>query len=199
MYTKDPDDLNNSLIHAVIKYWMGGAAEGPIPLVPILRMDWKSEDPTPEQFKAQIDVVRSRGLDGWIIWRYAGPGCPLSPPDIRDYLEIIGMPQTFTIVNINVETTANSATITWTTTEPANSRIEYGTSPLFGAEWKIRQGFGYWNITRNIQNVVINEANVTRHLITLNNLPNGTYYFRVQSKGISDTITSRVLTFTIQS
>ena len=198
IYTKDLEDLTGT-INAVIKYWMGGVAEGSIPVVPILRMDWVSEDPTPEQFKAQIDTVRSKGLDGWIIWRYAGPGCPISPPDIRDYLEIIDMPSTFYIVNINVKTTANSATITWITTELANSRVEYGTNPLFGAEWKTRQGFGYWNITRNIQNVITNSANVTEHSITLNNLANGTYYFRVQSKGTSGTATSRVLTFTIRS
>jgi len=200
MYTKDPDDLNNSLIHATVEYWMGGSAEGPVKLVPILRNGWSDGDLTPEQFEAQIDIVRSRGLDGWIIWRYAGPGCPLSSPDIRDYLEIIDMPQTFTIGNINVETTTNSATITWLTTLPTTSKVEYSKNQLYSASWEVKWNFHYWNIVYAPGIIVEDNSNITEHKIILTNLTSSTtYYYRVQSKSQSSIVTSSILAFKTKS
>jgi hypothetical protein len=59
---------------------------------------------------------------------------------------------------------ADSATITWTTDEPANSVVEYGVSP------------------DALSSSMINTASVTSHLITLGGLSSATdYYYRVTS------------------
>jgi len=199
MYTKSLTDLEN-YIDTNIKYWLGGQPEGKIPLVAFLRNDFTDTDLTPEELKSQIDLVRQKGLDGWIIWRYGGPGSDAPYPDIRDYLNIIDIPQDFTIRNITVETTKDSATITWFTDLPVTSKVEYSTTLLFDASWESWGGFHYWNITYNQGMIVEDSANVTTHSIIIEGLiSNTTYYFRVQSKGISGIATSKVLTFTTKS
>ncbi len=191
-------DTLESYINTDIKYWMGGRPEGPIPLVALLRNDFGANSLPPAEFKLQIDYVRQRGLDGWILWRYSGPGGYLSgSPDITSYLAVLDMPPTFAVTNIVVETTTNSAVISWLTTLPATTKVEYSTSPLFGASWAVQSGFNYWDITYTQGVIVEDYANVTVHSIRLENLTPGTsYYFRIQSKGISGTVTSKVLTFT---
>lgn len=203
MYTKtiygSSGETLESFINSDIKYWMGNAEEGPIPLVAQLRTDWTSGDLTPQQFKEQVDYVRSRGLDGWMIWRYSGPGgyLPGAEYDTDDYLAVLDLPSTFIVTNIVVETTTNSAVISWLTTLPATTKVEYSINPLFSASWAEQRGFNYWNITYTQGIIVEDYANVTTHSIRLENLTPGTsYYFRIQSKGISGTLTSKVLTFT---
>jgi hypothetical protein len=202
MYTKTiyggSGETLESYINSNLKYWMGGQPEGPIPLVALLRHDYGKNSLPPQEFKAQIDYVRQRGLDGWILWRYSGPGGYLSgSPNIVDYLSAINMTETFTITNINVETTANSARITWLTTLPTISKVEYGTNPLFNASWMVQSGFHFWNITYTPGAMIIDYANVTEHSITITSLSPGTkYYFRIQSVGMSGTVTSKVMTFT---
>ena len=198
MYTKDLAELED-LIDSDVNYWMGGQPEGPIPLVAFLMNDMKADSPTPELFKAEVDLVRNKGLDGWIIWRYSGPGGELEgSPDITQYLEVVEMPEVFSIFDIKVIVNKTSATITWKTELPATSLVEYNTIPLFNASKEIWSDFYYWNITHIQGNVITNNQNVTEHDITLISLLSGTkYYFRVQSKGISGTATSKVMTFTI--
>ena len=201
MYTKVVSgpgaDTLESYINTALTYWMGGQPEGKIPLVAFLRVDW-AEDLTPEQFAAQINYVRSRGLDGWIIWCYGGPGSSEPNPDIRNYLSVIDLPNTFSIRNIQVlVNNETSTTITWFTDLPATSKIEYSTNSLFNASWETQSGFHYWNITR-IQSIIVeNTSLVTEHPVTLAGLMPGTvYYFRVQSQRASDIATSKVMTFT---
>lgn len=201
MYTKTIYGGSNSLqsfVDTCVKYWMGGQPEGPIPLVALLRNDYGTNSLPPEEFKMQIDYVRQRGLDGWILWRYSGPGGYLSgSPNITDYLAVLDMPSTFAVANIVVETTSDSAVVSWLTTSPATTKVEYSTSPLFSASWAVQSGFNYWNIVYTQGILVENYANVTVHSIRLENLTSGTsYYFRVQSKGMSGVVTSKVLTFT---
>jgi hypothetical protein len=202
MYTKQItggayDNLANCTT-ANLKYWMGGQTEGPIPLVALLRVDYGANSLPPQDFKSEVDYVRQRGLDGWILWRYSGPGGYLSgSPNIVDYLAVLDMSTTFAITNINVETTANSATITWLTTLPTTSKVEYSTNPLFNASWMIQSGFHFWNITYTPGAMIIDYANVTEHSITITGLSPGTkYYYRIQSIGTSGTVTSKVMTFT---
>jgi len=203
MYTKtvygERGETLESYIDANLKYMVGGN-EGAIPLVAFLRNDWPDQDLTPEELKAQIDYVRSRGLDGWIIWRYGGPGDGEPNPDIRDYLSIIGMPSTFAIRNVNIETGTKYANITWITEMPTTSSVEYATTPLFNASWEIWGDFYYWNITHIQGTIVEDNTNITVHSITINGLaPNTTYYIRVQSRGESGIATSKVLTFKTKS
>ena len=67
-----------------------------------------------------------------------------------------------------------SATITWTTDEPSDSRVEYGTSPTA--------------LTSNASDAAL----VTSHSLTLTGLaPNTTYYYRIVSRdAASNTATS---------
>lgn len=202
MYTKTvygrSGETLESYINSNIKYWMGGQSEGPIPLVALLRIDYGTTSLPPEEFKLQIDYVRQRGLDGWILWRYSGPGGYLSgSPDITNYLAVLDMPTTFAITHVNVDTAANSATITWLTTLPTISKLEYSTDPLFNASWRVQSGFHFWNITYTPGVMIIDYANVTEHSITITSLSPGTrYYFRIQSIGTAGTVTTKVMTFT---
>jgi len=67
------------------------------------------------------------------------------------------------ITGITVNAGTNSASISWTTNEPATSRVDYGTAPSLGSN-------------------VANAALVTAHNVVLNGLTPGTlYYFRVTS------------------
>ena len=192
------DEALESRINAVIKYWMGGQPEGKMPLVAFLRTDWIGTDLTPEEFAAQVDYVRSRGLDGWIIWRYSGPGGYIpNARNIIDYLSAIDLPNTFLIRNIQVSVGSTNATITWLTDLPATSKVEYSTAPLFGAVLRTQNGFNFWNITYTLGMIESSDANVTKHSITLTDLaPNTTYYFRIQSQDTSGIITSEIKTFT---
>jgi hypothetical protein len=203
MYTKDISGTSGetlqSEIDANLKYLTAGP-EGKILLVAALRNDYTSTDPTPAEFKAEIDYVRSRGLDGWIIYRYGGPGDGEPNPDITQYLAVLDMPQTFTINNIQVATGSDYATISWATDLPTTSKVEYSTSPLFNATWRILSGFSYWGIDHVEGIIVENSTAVINHDIRLAGLLSGTeYYFRVQSQDPSGNATSKVLKFTTGS
>ena len=194
-YTNDPAEMQMR-IRDEQKYWTAGA-EGKLPLV-IFITNGITTQYSIEDFTKIVNAVRENGADGWIIWRYGGPGNNPSDNrwDIRPYLEAIDMPQTFAISGLRVETTNTSATITWFTDLPTTSIVEYNTKILFNASWEIWNDFHYWNITRIQPLVVENSLNVTQHMITINNLaPRTRYYFRVQSKGESGIATTKVLTF----
>ena len=68
------------------------------------------------------------------------------------------------ISNVVASPQGNSATITWTTNEVSNSRVDYGTAP------------------DSLTSTVSDGSNVTSHSITLSGLAAGTtYYYRVRS------------------
>jgi parallel beta-helix repeat protein len=76
--------------------------------------------------------------------------------------------------------TTNSAVITWTTNEPADTQVEYGTTTAYGTS------------------TTLNTAKVTQHSVTLSNLSAGTtYQYRVKSKDAASNLavsTNRSLT-----
>lgn len=76
------------------------------------------------------------------------------------------------ISNIDVVTTANSALVTWTTDEAADSRVEYGLTTAFGAE--VNSG----------------ELTTSHTLVIPDLIPETTYFFRVWSTDISGNIAS---------
>jgi uncharacterized lipoprotein YddW (UPF0748 family) len=186
-----------------LKYMIGGS-EGKIPLVAFVDTCVDAVS-TPENFKQRVDKIRELGCDGWIIWRYGGPGDGegSNAPDIRDYLSILDLPNVFSIDNIQVSAVETEATITWTTDLPATSKVEYSTSPLFNAsfEYSSAVDFNYWDINHISGIIVENSTLVTTHSVILTDLLPGTkYYFRVQSQDESGmVVTSKVLTFTTGS
>ena len=195
MYTTNLNNLEDYILND-FKYMVGGP-EGKVPLLPLITTGVESPV-DPNAFKAVVDKVRSLGADGWIIWRYGGPGSAITP-DIRDYLSLIDMPDVFSLRNIQVSTVETNATVTWTTDLLATSKVEYSTSPLFNAsfEYKASLDFHYWNIDHIAGVLIEDNTPVTNHSITLTSLLPGTkYYFRVQSEGSGGIATSKVLTFT---
>ena len=179
-------------------YHLGGE-EGIIPLVVFLDTCVDSVTP-PSVFKDKVEAVRDMGADGWIIWRYGGPGdgAGSSAPDIRNYLSIIDMPDVFSLENIQVSSGDTEATITWTTDLPATSKVEFNTSSLFNASFRYASpvDFHYWDTDHIAGTIIENNTPVTNHSIMLTDLSPATkYYFRVQSEGSGGTATSKVLTF----
>ena len=178
------------------EYGLGGA-EGKAQLVPFLTNAYPSTV-SPNNFAQQVQAVRDQGCDGFIVWRYGGPGENFDGPDMRNYFDIIDMPDVFTMWDIMVAESSDSATITWTTDLPATSKIEYSTSPLFTASYLWHDwGMNYWDIDHVAGTVVEDDSPVTEHSIALTDLePETKYYFRVQSADSGGIATSKVLTFT---
>jgi uncharacterized lipoprotein YddW (UPF0748 family) len=155
---------------------------------------------TPENFAQRVDKLRQMGADGWIVWRYGGPGDGQgsNAPDIRNYLSLLQLPSTFTLDSMQVSIGQTGANISWTTKLPATSRVEYGTDSLFNATFKYASvtNFNYWDVDPVQSHVAESSLAVTNHTIELIGLsPQTTYYFRVQSKSISGVATSQVLKF----
>lgn len=190
MYTKEVtgEGVENleSYINAITKYWTGGDAKGPVPIVAFLRVDWRTEDLTPDQFKAEVEYVRSRGLGGWIIWRYGGPGTSEPNPDIRDYLSALPNEPYFEIYDLDVGVINDTTmAVTWKTTIPTTGTVEYSENPLFSSELRSVSGFNYWHISQSSSIQTVEDPNkASQHYIVLAGLtPHETYYFRVLSSG----------------
>jgi PGF-pre-PGF domain-containing protein len=117
---------------------------------------------------------RVRVYDGyeWSSWLYGGTFSLASPPTT---------PPAITNVAASGITTS-SATITWTTDEPSNSVVEYGTTASYGS-------------------TASDATLVTSHYIPLTGLSSGTtYHYRAKSTDASgNTATSSDYTFTTSS
>ena len=169
-----------------------GGPEGKIPVVMFVANQFPVVK-TPEEFKAEIDVLREEGADGWIIWRYTGPG--VGGVDIRPYLEAIDMFNVFTISDIDVQDT----TISWSTNQPASSKVELSETPLFKTGFVNcpKCDFDIRDVDHVPGTIVEDSSLVTSHSIELVGLHSDTkYYFRVQSEDSNGIATSLVYTFT---
>jgi hypothetical protein len=191
-------------IKAYLDYAVAGT-EGAVPITPYL-------SPTingllnETEFKKRVDLVRSLGVDGFTICSYGGPGDdPNNPnplPDIRPYLDILEFPEPNTLGNISIQfLNLTSIKITWKTSQPATSKVEYNTT-LFNVTYGTATPYPYEvTITYNDMNyhpgiVVIDALPTIIHEVVLKGLQRGTkYYFRVQSEGHIGVITSIVYEF----
>ena len=188
-------DSIEDYIQSSRKYMTGGV-EGKIPLVPLITAGIESPV-TVEEFKAVVEKTREMGADGWIIWRYGGPGDKSSSFDITPYLSALDLPDTFSLSDIQVYPSQTEAVITWTTDLPATSKVEYSSSPLFNATYGLWDSFHYWDVDHIPGTIIEDDTHITNHNITLTGLlPRTKYYFRVQSQDPSGIATSKVLTFT---
>ena len=91
-------------------------------------------------------------------------------------------------------TTTDSVTVTWTTDDPATSRVVYDTisHPELGAA----PNYGYPNSTVEADN----DPKVTSHSVTLTGLTAGTtYYYRVISHGSPESVSEEKTLITISS
>lgn len=196
--TGEPHSIQTYIL-ANRKYVTGGV-EGKIPLVCFLTTG-VSSPMDPAVFKQEVDKVRELGADGWIIWHYGGPGVDDDGYhiDIRPYLDLLTLPDVFSLSNIQVSVSGTDADITWSTDLPATSRVEYSTSPLFNAAKKLNAAtsYHYWDVDHIQGQIVEDLAKVTSHDVKLTGLSAGvTYYLRVQSQDEHGTATSETFTLT---
>jgi len=201
MYTQKltGSDSITDYVQSDQKYMTGGI-EGKIPLVAFLcnMKDGYTQPVDPSLFKQEVDLIRSLGVDGFCIWRYGGPGDGegSNAPDIRNYLSILDMPPVFAITDVTISATETQATISWKTSSPASSLIEYSPTPLFTAVFDEWGGFKYWKIVHNEGSIIRDDTPKTEHSITITGLsPSTKYYFRVQGQDASGIATSKVFTF----
>ena len=160
-----------------------GGPEGKVLLVPFIDT-CVDEISTPDNFKERVNLLRRLGVDGWIVWRYGGPGDgqDSGAPDIRNYLSGMNSFPVWEIQNIQVKIQGNQGIITWETSEPTTGRIEYSSVPLFYGTIISTLDFQYWKIIHNPGTTIEDTIESTRHTIVLSNLSrNKTYYYRIQS------------------
>jgi len=212
MYNEPPTGEPHSIetdLKANWKYITGGP-EGKIPLIAFINTGNPYRSPKlirdPQEVKACIEKAREMGADGWILWCYGGPGINDNGwhIDIRPYLDLLTMPETFKIRNVQVYVDTTQATVKWETDLPATSKVEYNITSLFTAtrkEWLVGSIRTWiWDVD-HIEGIIIqNTTLVTSHSITLTGLtPGQKYYFRIQSQNEYGTVTSKILTLTTSS
>ncbi|MEM2661526.1 MAG: family 10 glycosylhydrolase [Nitrososphaeria archaeon] len=208
-YVKLPSSVNTSISN-YLAYALAGP-EGAIPIAPILAIRLFDENKTlltVSEFAQLVAKARELGCDGFLINRYGGPGDnPYRPdvmPDIRPYLDALNFTEpAWTLGNITVQALGqNAVKISWQTSKPTISKVEYNTSKLFDAvrvwhnpDWY--PGMYYWDMNYFPGITVENTTLTTNHEIILNNLqPNTPYYFRIQSVGENGiAVTSKLYTF----
>jgi hypothetical protein len=198
--TGEPHSIEADLL-ANWEYITGGK-EGKIPLIAFINTGnmYKKTARDPQEVKACIDKAREMGADGWILWCYGGPGINDNGwhIDIRPYLDLIDMPGTFSIRNIDVSITGSQATISWITDLPATSKVEYSTTNMFTATKRRWSDFWIWDVDHIEGTIIENTTMVTNHSITITGLtPDQMYYFRIQSRNENGMATTDILTFTV--
>jgi hypothetical protein len=180
--------------------YLTSGPEGKVEHIASLRMYYPGQPQDLIEFAEMIMKSRELGMDGWSIWHYGGPGDSSSAPDIRDYLELIPMPDVFTMGNVQVQPDATEASVTWLTSLPASSKVEFSDSPLFTHTWETWNGFNYWKTNYNPGAIIQEQTTKIIHSVALTELTPGTkYYFRVQSQDPSGIVTTKVLTFSTGS
>jgi len=115
-----------------------GGPEGKVPLVIFTTTGVDGKVRPIDNFVEATRIMKNSGADGWIIWRYGGPGFPHpSYNDVRPYLANLQqaglMDPVWAIQNIkvNINPTKTQATISWKTTVLTKSKIEYAEHSLF--------------------------------------------------------------------
>lgn len=195
-YPRELESLFRPCVRTNIELGVGGP-EGKIPIVIFIANQYPVIK-TPEELKSEVDVLRQEGADGWIIWRYTGPGVVVEGADIQPYLDVMDLFPVFSLRNIGGSPTENSCTITWDTDLPSTSKVEYSTSQLFivSSEYDFGLDFDYLDIDHNKGTIVEDLTPVMDHIIVLTGLlPATEYYFHVQSEDSNGVATSRVYTF----
>jgi uncharacterized lipoprotein YddW (UPF0748 family) len=196
-YTDNVEDLESGLSSYVDT--QTGGFEGATQVVPFIDTCVDAVS-APENFANRVNMLRQMGADGWIVWRYGGPGDGQgsNAPDIRSYLSLLQMPNTFAIKNMQFDIGKTSGSISWTTNIEATSKVEYSAPFLFNATFKYMSAtnFYYWDVDPCQGDFAEDDLMVTNHTIVLSGLlPRTTYQLRVQSRSDSGLATSQVLTF----
>jgi len=203
-YRNTTSDVQTN-INAYLQYATAGP-NGAVEFIPYFVTYSQDEgwNLTVAQFSEFINLARSLGCDGYVVSAYMGPG--VNPaisepwPDIRPYLEAVNTEPIWTLYDIAVQyLNTTSVKISWKTTEPTNSSIEYSSNPLFNATLKYMTpspypGIYYWDMDYYPSTIIQSNTALTTHEFTLTNLDNKIYFLRVQSNISSLNVTSKVYT-----
>jgi len=177
---------------------MTGGPEGIIPYVPFIDTCVDSIS-TPENFQQRIAKLKELDADGWLVWKYGGPGDNGDGPDFTQYVDASQLDPILEISNIKVRAVSNdSVEISWSTNIPATGKVEIASQPFFTYSLSPSGTIDYWDVTYTPGQFYQEQTKTTSHSIIIRGLtPNTKYYFRVQSTG-SGTATSEVLSFVFQ-
>jgi len=178
---------------------MTGGPEGIVPYVPFIDTCVDSVS-TPENFKQRIAKLQELNADGWLVWKYGGPGDVSGDgPDFTQYVDASQLEPILEISNINVQAISNdSVEISWNTNLPARGKVEIASRSFFTYSLSPSGTIEYWDVTYTPGQFHQEQTETTSHSIIISGLTSNTkYYFRVQSTG-SGTVTSEILTFIFQ-
>jgi hypothetical protein len=138
LYGTDVAGLGSNLVDS-LNFYTGGA-EGKVPMIPAITMQpGAGVQSTPEIFVETLRVLKQRGADGWVLWAYGGPGINLGTSliDMRPFLSaaidagLIKPVWAIQDLGVTINPEGTTAIVSWTTTIPTKSRIEYENVPLF--------------------------------------------------------------------
>jgi uncharacterized lipoprotein YddW (UPF0748 family) len=163
-----------------------GGPHGVIPIYPFIT-NQVSYNRTTGDVVRYVNTIMSNGGDGWILWEYGGLGDPNADgsPDIEPYLAALGLPDPtpFKLGTPIFEAINGTAVqISWITTLPANSSVEYSSSPLY--VWALthdaRNNFDYWQISHLEGTLITNSTLTNDHTVIIANTT-GPLYVHVKS------------------
>jgi len=183
IYTNDLSYLTYA-IDNIIEYQLG-SSKGAIPLVPFISHGGPGVgyDAVSIDFWVQeIDTIRQKGGNGFIIWRYSGPGLSAGFTDITPYLAAIrdrSAKGAYPVFRQSGPFIAGS-TITWQTSLPTIGKVEYSQTPIFTATPKTGSLLPYVEIDY-VPGTILSESTPTQnHAITIPLSP--PFYFRIRDE-----------------
>ena len=130
-----PEDIGRKTRNS-LDFYVGGP-EGKVPLVGFTYIGTAENPKSIDDVVEAIRRIKENGADGWIMWRYGGPGWGGDNPDVRPYLAALRdeglMEPVWAIQNftVSVDLEQGQAIVSWTTTTPTRGIIEYSDTPLF--------------------------------------------------------------------
>jgi PKD repeat protein len=170
-YTDDISSLQR--LQDEIQYQTGDA-KGAVPLVPFITpgSPGSGVSPVSTSFWVQeIDYLRSIGCNGFIIWRYCGPGFSETGTtlDITPYLAAIRDSCTkgaFPVFTQSQPSIAGSL-VTWLTSLPTTGKVEYSQTPIFTATPKTGSLLPYVDIDYVPGTILSESTPRTNHAISV--------------------------------
>jgi len=179
---------------------MTGGYHGKVPIVPFISDCGGGGifgGISTSNFADIVNITRTFGASGFVVWAYGGPGDAYGLPDIANYMGNLTLPQQLNFTNIQLSNiNATAAQITWVSSQAANGAVEYNSTSMF-SESSIYNGAGqtHFSIVVYTQGVFQNETSpVTSHSITLTGLSQNTVYhyriFNVNENGTSFSVES---------
>jgi uncharacterized lipoprotein YddW (UPF0748 family) len=180
-------------------HWLGGTAKGAIPLVPFITQGTPGNDvETPisnSTWLQQINYLRESGANGFIIWKYNGPGLnnpyPLAT-DIRPYLAAIQNSSAKGAYPVFKQTspTVMGSTVIWQTSLPTTGKVEYSLTPMFTARPENGTLLPYVDIDYTPGTILSEPTPTQTHSITVPLSP--PFYYRIRDNDTNVELASPV-------